>query len=179
MSQTNYNLSFSPSELELMAEALETIQFLEIIFKAKKDYLENIEGIGTVRAKSIKEFEDFNEAEKEIDFIEKYKIQPLFITDKNYPQRLLNCYDPPTLLYYRGTADLNASKIISIVGTRSNTDYGKQVTEKLVTDLADQNVPVVNGITQRARSPAAVPSVFLDDPVWLKIISEPIAPSRG
>ena len=37
MSQTNYNLSFSPSELELMSKALETIQFLEIIFKAKRE----------------------------------------------------------------------------------------------------------------------------------------------
>src|SRR6185503_6833921 len=86
----------------------------EKIFKAKLDLLEKIEGIGEVRARSIKAFKDFSKAEEEIKFIEKYKIKPLFITDKDYPQRLLNCYDSPTLLYYKGTADLNASKIISI-----------------------------------------------------------------
>jgi len=118
----------------------------ESIFKAKLKTLGNIENIGEVKANNIKEFDDFTEAEKEIEFIEKYKIQPLFIKDNNYPQRLLRCYDAPTLLYYRGNADLNAAKIISIIGTRNNTDYGKQVTEKLVADLQDQNVVILSGL---------------------------------
>ena len=118
----------------------------EEIFKAKKSALEKIEGIGTVRAASIKGFSDFNKAEEEIAFIEKYKIQPLFITDKDYPQRLLNCYDSPTLLYYRGAADLNGSKIIAVIGTRNHTEYGKQFTEKLIKDLTPQNVLVVSGL---------------------------------
>jgi DNA processing protein len=116
------------------------------IFKAKKKELSAVENIGTVRAASIKSFEDFSKAEDEILFIEKYKIHPLFITDKHYPQRLLHCYDSPTLLYYRGNADLNASKIISIVGTRNNTDYGRQLTEKLVKELKDMNVLIVSGL---------------------------------
>lgn len=116
------------------------------IFKAKKKELEAIEGIGTVRAKSIKDFTGFTTAEEEITFIEKYKISPLFITSKNYPQRLLNCYDCPVILYYRGTADLNTAKIISFVGTRSNSEYGKLVCEKLVAQLAEQNILVVSGL---------------------------------
>jgi DNA processing protein len=116
------------------------------IFKAKKSSLEKIEGIGEVRARSIKEFDDFHLAEHEIKFIEKYKIKTLFLTDADYPKRLLNCYDSPTLLFYKGTADLNASKIISIVGTRSNTDYGKQFTEKLVKDLSELNMVIISGL---------------------------------
>ena len=108
--------------------------------------LSSIENIGEVRAASIKAFKDFTEAEQEIEFIEKFKIQPLFITDKDYPKRLLRCYDAPTLLYYRGNADLNATKIISIIGTRNNTDYGKHATEKLVADLQEQNVTIVSGL---------------------------------
>lgn len=118
----------------------------EKIFKAKQQQLEKIEGIGEVRAKAIKNFSDFSKAEEEIKFIEKYKIRPLFLTDKNYPQRLLNCYDSPTLLYFKGDTDLNATKIIAIIGTRNNTDYGKQQTEKLVKELAGQNVLVVSGM---------------------------------
>ncbi len=118
----------------------------EEIFHAKKTFLEKIEGIGPIRAASITSFRDFSEAEEEIKFIEKYKIKTLFLTDKDYPQRLLNCYDSPTLLYYKGTADLNASKIIAIIGTRSHTDYAKQVTEKLVKELAAQNVTVISGL---------------------------------
>jgi DNA processing protein len=116
------------------------------IFIARKTSLEKIEGIGGIRAHNIKAFTDFSKAEEEIEFIEKYKIKSLFLTDKDYPQRLLNCYDSPTLLYYRGVADLNTSKIIAIVGTRNNSDYGKQVTEKFVKELAAQNVLIVSGL---------------------------------
>ena len=118
----------------------------EAVFKAKKKDLENMEGIGTVRANSIKSFHDFTSSEAEIKFIEQYKIEPLFITDKNYPQRLLNCYDSPLLLYYRGTADLNTSRIVSIVGTRNNSEYGKTVCEKLVEDLANENILIISGL---------------------------------
>lgn len=118
----------------------------EEIFHAKKHFLEKIEGIGPVRAASIKQFNDFAKAEEEIRFIEQYKIKPLFLTDKDYPQRLLNCYDSPTLLYYRGDADLNPSKVICIIGTRNHTEYAKQVTEKLVKDLSDQQVTIVSGL---------------------------------
>lgn len=116
------------------------------IFKAKHSLLEKIEGIGEVRARSIKHFDDFHIAEVEAKFIEKYNIRTLFLTDEAYPKRLLNCYDSPTLLFYKGTADLNASKIIAVVGTRSNTDYGKSFTEKLIGDLAAQGVVVVSGL---------------------------------
>ncbi|MFC0771825.1 DNA-processing protein DprA [Terrimonas alba] len=116
------------------------------IFKAKKSQLEKLEGIGSVRAESIKSFADFSKAEEEIAFIEKYKIKALFIADKGYPERLLNCYDSPTLLFYKGEADLNHKKIISIIGTRNHTDYGKQITETLIEELIEQDVMVISGL---------------------------------
>lgn len=116
------------------------------IFKAKRKDLENQEGIGTVRANSIKAFSNFQSSEDEIKFIEQYKIVPLFINDKNYPQRLLNCYDSPILLYYRGNTDLNTSRIISIVGTRNHSEYGKTVCEKFVAELQQLNILVVSGL---------------------------------
>ncbi|HET6767448.1 MAG TPA: DNA-processing protein DprA [Chitinophagaceae bacterium] len=118
----------------------------EKIFKAKQHLLERIEGIGEIRARSVKSFSDFSKAEEEIKFIEKYKIKPLFLTDKKYPQRLLNCYDPPTLLFYKGDADLNVSKIIAVIGTRNHTEYGKQQTEKLISELSSQQILVVSGM---------------------------------
>lgn len=118
----------------------------EEIFHAKKTFLEKIEGIGPIRAASIAAFKDFSKAEEEIKFIEKYKIKPLFVTDAAYPKRLLNCYDSPTLLFYKGEADLNAAKIVAIIGTRSHTDYAKQVTEKLVKELTEQHITVISGL---------------------------------
>lgn len=116
------------------------------VFKAKRKDLENMDGIGAIRANSIKAFTDFDSTEAEVRFIEQYKITPLFITDKNYPQRLLNCYDSPLLLFYRGNADLNHSKIVSIVGTRNHSEYGRATCEKLVDELSHSNVLVVSGL---------------------------------
>jgi DNA processing protein len=116
------------------------------VFSAKKKELSCIEGVGELCARRLKEWNNFHEAEEEITFAEKHQLQILFITDKNYPQRLLHCYDPPTVLFYRGNAHLNHSRIISIIGTRNHTDYGKQVTEQLITDLASQNILVVSGL---------------------------------
>jgi len=116
------------------------------IFTANRKELENIEGIGSVRAACIKKFNNFQRCEDEIKFIEKYKITPLFLTDKNYPQRLLHCYDSPTLLYYRGNANLNHSKIISIVGTRNYSEYGKMMGEKLIAELEQENILIVSGL---------------------------------
>jgi DNA processing protein len=116
------------------------------IFKASHKDLERLEGIGSVRAGSIRAFNDFHLAEAELGFIEKYKIKTLFLTDPEYPQRLLNCYDSPTLLFYKGTADLNASKVVAIVGTRSNTDYGKHFTDNLIAELSSQQVLIISGL---------------------------------
>ncbi|HET9055648.1 MAG TPA: DNA-processing protein DprA [Chitinophagaceae bacterium] len=116
------------------------------IFEARKGELDKIPGIGSVRAKSIKEFSNFKRAEEELIFIEKYKIETLIIGEEKYPKRLLNCYDAPTLLYYRGNANLNAEKIVSIVGTRNNTEYGKLVTEKLIDEFANHDILIVSGL---------------------------------
>ncbi|HEY6505983.1 MAG TPA: DNA-processing protein DprA, partial [Chitinophagaceae bacterium] len=134
--------NIGPVQAKILLQQYEATE----IFKAKRSDLEKIEGIGSIRANNIKDFDDFKTAEDEIAFIEKYKIKPLFITDPVYPKRLLNCYDSPTLLYYKGEADLNASKIIAVIGTRNHTDYGRQLTENFIADLAELNVTVVSGL---------------------------------
>jgi len=116
------------------------------IFKASKFHLEKIEGIGSVRANSIKTFKDFDVCKKEMEFIQKHAIDALFFTDEKYPKRLLNCYDAPILLYYKGSCNLNASKIISIVGTRNNSEYGKQICEKFILDLKLKDAIIVSGL---------------------------------
>ncbi len=140
-------LSLIPNIGDVHAKALINIYGdAQSVFKATKKELENLDGIGSVRASSIKSFNNFQSSEAEILFLEKYKISPVFITDKKYPQRLLNCYDSPALLYYRGIADLNCSKIIAVVGTRNHTEYGKTICEKFIEELAVENILVVSGL---------------------------------
>ncbi|MEO6489824.1 MAG: DNA-processing protein DprA [Ferruginibacter sp.] len=116
------------------------------IFKAPKKQLEKIEGIGSIRAGSLKHFNDFKTCEEEIEFIIKYKIQPVFINSDAYPKRLINCYDSPVLLYYRGSANLNAQRIVSIVGTRNNSAYGRSVCEQLIEELKDHRIIIISGL---------------------------------
>jgi DNA processing protein len=116
------------------------------IFQAKKKELSLVEGIGDRKAKLIKEFTAFNTAEKELNFIFKNNYQIIFQTDDTFPKRLLNCYDAPVLLYFNGSCDLNASKIISIVGTRNNSDYGRQIVEQFIAEISNENFIIVSGL---------------------------------
>lgn len=116
------------------------------IFHAKTSTLERIPGIGTIRAKNILHYRDFKRAEKEIGFIEKFRILPLLIHQELYPQRLKHCEDPPLILFFKGDADLNARKILSLVGTRKQTEYGRSVVEEYLEALSQQDVLIVSGL---------------------------------
>lgn len=116
------------------------------VFKARKESLEKIDGIGRSKAAAIKKFSNFKRAEEEIAFIEKYNIEALCFSDRKYPQRLLNCYDAPLLLYHKGNTDLNQKRSIAVIGTRSNSAYGKEVAEKIIRDIASLNPVIVSGL---------------------------------
>lgn len=74
-------------------------------------------------------------AEEELEFCRKGKIRCLGLNDEDYPQRLKDCNDAPVLLYYRGSANLNSQHIVSMVGTRQITNYGKDLCRSFVRDL--------------------------------------------
>lgn len=117
------------------------------VFKQKKAHLQKIPGIGSVWAQSIVNSKNvLQRAEKEVAFIQKYTIKPLFFTDDNYPKRLKYCSDSPVLLYYKGVSDLNQEKIIAVVGTRKPSEYGKQITQEFVSELKDSGALIISGL---------------------------------
>lgn len=118
----------------------------EAVFREQKKMLEAIPGIGRITAKLVTDRDCRRRAEAELKRIEKCGIRMLYFTESSYPSRLKHCYDSPPLLYYKGNADLNAKRIVSIIGTRNMTDYGRQLCEKLVADLVKYNVLVVSGL---------------------------------
>ncbi|WP_316823422.1 DNA-processing protein DprA [Pedobacter gandavensis] len=118
----------------------------EAVFKATKKELMQVPGVGTITAQHILGKDAIKKAKEHLKFIEKYQVQVLFYTDDNYPQRLKNCDDAPILLYYRGTVDLNHLRIISIVGTRMATSYGKLLCKQLAEVLAAYDVMIVSGL---------------------------------
>jgi DNA processing protein len=95
---------------------------------------------------AILQFSDFTPLEKELQTQRRNGIRMLFFTDPDYPRRLLTMSRFPPLLFYRGVADLNTEKIIAVVGTRKPTDHGKQITERLIRELAQPNLLIISGL---------------------------------
>ncbi|MES2418698.1 MAG: DNA-processing protein DprA [Bacteroidota bacterium] len=118
----------------------------EAIFAAKKEALLKIEGIGEKIAAAILYTNALSQAEEHLKFIAKHRIEVLFYTDENYPKRLRHCYDAPILLYFKGKVDFNQARIVSIVGTRNATPYGKDLCKKLIAALLPYRVLVVSGL---------------------------------
>lgn len=118
----------------------------EQVFKEKRSALEKIPGIGSMYAQAVIHHDAFERAEKEIRFINDHDILPVFYLDTAYPKRLTYCDDSPVMLYFKGKANLNAEKIISIVGTREATEYGKGNCDKLIQELVDHRVTIVSGL---------------------------------
>ena len=99
--------------------------------------------------KALKDISDaMRRAEKELEFDESHRIKPLVFNDDDYPQRLRECEDAPLVVYYRGTADLNKQRIISVVGTRHCTVYGQEIIIKFISQLKElcPDVLVVSGL---------------------------------
>ena len=120
---------------------------IEEIFKESASNLAKIQGISHKVISAIKHNKDiFIRAEKEIKFIEENNIKPIFFLDKEYPQRLKQCVDSPILLFYKGNADLNVQRIVSIVGTRTPTIHGKNICHKLLNSLSQADILVVSGL---------------------------------
>ncbi len=118
----------------------------EQVFKTPKGKLLKIPGIGRVTAESIHTGSTFHHAEKEFKKAEKEETEILFYTDKKYPERLKTIEDAPSILYYKGNANLNPAKSVAIVGTRQATEYGKEMVSKIIDELKQHDPLIVSGL---------------------------------
>jgi DNA processing protein len=118
----------------------------EAVFKASPDKLKRVHGIHNKRIDMLDFDTALKRAEQELSFVKKNNVDVLFYTDARYPKRLKTCDDAPLLLYSKGNADYNIPKVISIVGTRNATEYGKQLCHNLIEELQQYNVLIVSGL---------------------------------
>ena len=111
--------------------------------------LRRIPGVGaaTVAILTGKDREAaFRKAEADLKKAEKDGVEIIFYTSKRFPSRLKLIPDAPAILYYQGTADLNAPKTVALVGTRKATDYGREQTERIIAGLVPHRPLVVSGL---------------------------------
>lgn len=118
---------------------------VEGVFKEKSAVLGKINGIGSRVVKHLFDKENLKNAEKELDLITKNNVAYSYFLDDDYPANLQHCIDSPILIFRDGNFNFKNRKIISIVGTRNITNYGKLFCEQLVEELAVYNPIVVSG----------------------------------
>jgi DNA processing protein len=120
----------------------------ERVFEKSERYFEQIPGIGKTRAKQIASSRNnaLKEAEREMEFIDKHQISVLCFGTEQYPQRLIEFDDAPMVLYYKGSEVLNTQRLITIVGTRNISAYGKGLVSDFVAELQTYNVVIVSGL---------------------------------
>ncbi len=118
------------------------------VFKEKEKILRTVPGIGTVLAKNILQSKVLSRAGKEVEFIGRNQVNAHFYLDESYPQRLKSCVDAPILLFSKGKPDLNYNKVISIVGTRNATEYGRELVDKFILSIAERgyDIQIVSGL---------------------------------
>ena len=117
------------------------------IFTANLKEVKAIAGIDEKRSKGFRDPEILKLTEAELRIAEKHGINILNYKNGNYPSRLAQCVDSPLILYYRGNANLDAKKIVAIVGTRKSTDYGQRLVDELVEGLRSQeNILIISGL---------------------------------
>ncbi|CAL2062029.1 DNA-processing protein DprA [Tenacibaculum sp. 190524A05c] len=139
-------LQATPNVGDIIAKKLiRVIGSAEQIFKEKKSSLLKIDGIGEFVVKQLQKTEIIEQAEYEMNYIQKGAIKYTYFLDENYPSRLKHCVDGPLLLFYDGNVNWNQEKIVSIVGTRNLTNYGRSFCNDLVEHLAAYNPIIVSG----------------------------------
>ena len=97
---------------------------------------------------SIESGECLHRAQKELEFIDRYHIRVLFCQNEDYPQRLnrKECSDTPPVLYLRGNYTPNQPRTVAIVGTRRASDYGKEITHQIVSEMHEDGITIVSGL---------------------------------
>lgn len=114
--------------------------------------------------------EAIRNAEQEATFIQQHNIKMAFFKDANYPYRLAQCIDAPIMLYSKGALNMNPKHAVSIVGTRTPSERGKEWCRKFILDLAAQlpELTIISGLAygidveaHKAAIEAGIPTIIV------------------
>ena len=115
------------------------------LFKEKPATLSKINGIGNHVLKHLFDTKNIKLAEQELKYIQENNISYSYFLDDDYPTNLQHCIDSPILLFKDGNLDFSNNKIISIVGTRNMSSYGRDFCNQFIKEIAEYNPIIVSG----------------------------------
>lgn len=127
---------------------IETFGSAQAVFDANLHIIDSIPRIGKALLSGITQKETMERAKREIDFIDRHKIKVALYGSANYPSKLLECQDSPAILYYSGQKCWESRHIISIVGTRRCTHYGRELIENFMKQISSAipDIVIVSGL---------------------------------
>jgi len=119
----------------------------ERVFHASLTELEAT-GMRAVSAQSLATGKSLELAQQECAKAVEARARIISLSDPEYPQRLKEIYDPPVVLFVKGSIDVLAQPGIAMVGTRHPTPYGSGMAERLSTDLAARGLVIISGLAR-------------------------------
>ncbi len=150
--QLLYNIALTRIGHFSLASALHLYRTLgggEEIFLHRNDIQDILPDCSPRLIDNLKDWsEPLKRAEAELEFCRTHGVRVLCLGEDDYPQRLEDCADAPLVMYYKGNANLNQSRVINIIGTRHCTTYGADFIRRFIHDLRAicPEVLVVSGL---------------------------------
>ena len=115
-----------------------------VYYAETEDYLQ-VDGMTPRLAQPLAD-KSTAEADRILGACERLGARILTMQDADYPVRLRNIYEPPCLLYVKGTLPLiDEEAAVAMVGTRRATPYGLETAEELSYAMAKQGALIVSG----------------------------------
>lgn len=131
----------------LSARLLREFGTPEEVFRASLRQIEAC-GVPAEASQALYRKQFFWRAEKEVAAVRALGAKLVNWTEREYPQPLLQIYDPPVMLFARGDAQILNTPSLAIVGTRRPTVYGTQMAERMGRDLAGRGLGIVSGMAR-------------------------------
>ena len=138
----NYLGGFDFNRYQLLEKYF--FNFKDAFWSKKKDL--KLAGLDSFFINNLLEKRKSLALSKVLEIIKREKISLCFWSDKNYPYFLRKIFNPPPLIYYRGSLDLNWSRSLSVVGARKFSSYGEEIINNLVPDLVRKSIHIISGL---------------------------------
>jgi len=133
-----------PSRIRKLVEHFGTA---ERVFRASLTELEAT-GMRAVSAQALASGKSMELAQDELAKAAEAKARIISLSDPEYPPRLKEIYDPPVVLFVKGSVELLSQPGLAMVGTRHPTPYGVGMAERLANDLAARGLVIISGLAR-------------------------------
>jgi DNA processing protein len=156
MDEQDYWLALSKTRLppRVVLSLLERLGSPAAVFEADLDSLMEVPGVGEASARRLVGLRSTLDLSADKRTLERNNIEMVTFFEERYPRHLRTIYDPPPMLFLRGTLLPQDQSAVAMVGSRRTSPYGLTMARTLARDLARAGVTVVSGLAVGADAAA-------------------------